>query len=449
MSTLATPQGVFTKPVPRAATSTQPSDSIFGLIVTYAILGPILFIAARGAFSIQGMSFNSRVGGLVTPETGQGSALHSAELIVCYGIMVLVMYPVINRLIETCRANWPLFLLPIWAICSTLWSSEPTRTLSFSILSLVLTVFGIYLAVRFNPRQQLQLVLLSGLVAAVVSFVLIIALPSAGIDYKNATVGAEGIYPSKNACSGITILFLLPGFFYHFPGKWGGVKRMTYIGLNLALIVAALARTGWGVLIILVLFILLLRFMHRLRPTERILVAGFTPAAIALGLWLVYANSGPILKFIGKDPTLSGRTVIWAIAPLAIVKSPIVGFGYDAFFTVRNPEAHRLALAAGDPFLGNAENGVLQMLLELGFVGMFVLSWVLVKGTVNAVRCFRSNTPNYALWYIVLIFYTLLTLVDGNKFMFPNAIEWPIFMMAYVGLENEARRIKSLGVAWT
>ena len=80
---------------------------------------------------------------------------------------------------------------------------------------------------------------------------------------------------------------------------------------------------------------------------------------------------------------------------------------------------------------------------------MFVLSWVLVKGTVNAVRCFRSNTPNYALWYIVLIFYTLLTLVDGNKFMFPNAIEWPIFMMAYVGLENEARRIKSLGVAWT
>ena len=51
--------------------------------------------------------------------------------------------------------------------------------------------------------------------------------------------------------------------------------------------------------------------------------------------------------------------------------------------------------------------------------------------------------------YIVLMFFTLLTLVDGNKFMVPNALEWPVFMMAYVGLDNEARRVKALGAAWT
>jgi exopolysaccharide production protein ExoQ len=447
MSTLAAQQGVLTRAASRAAEWARPSDSIFKLIVTYVLLGPLLFIAARGAFSVQGMGYNSKVGAALTPESGQGSALHSAELIGFYGIMLLVMYPVLKQLIPTCRKHWPLFLLPFWAILSTVWSSEPTRTLSFALLSLVLTLFGVYLAVRFNPRQQMQLFLATGLVAVLASFILVVALPGAGIDYKNVTIGAEGIYPSKNACSGITILLLLPAFFYTFPGKWGGVKRATYIGLNLALIVAALARTGWGVLIILLLFTLLLRFMHRLRPIERILVAGFTPALIALGLWLVYVNSGPILKFIGKDPTLSGRTVIWAVAPLAIVKSPIIGFGYDAFWTITNPEAHRLSIAAGDPALNNAENGILGMLLELGIVGMLALSWPLVKGVVNAFRCFRSNTPNYVLWYMVLLFFTLLSLVDGNKFMVPNAIEWPAFMMAYVGLAEEARRVKSLGAA--
>ena len=447
MSTLAAPQGVLPRTAPRAVERPGDSDSIFKLILTYVLLGPLLFIAARGAFSVQGMSYNSKVGAALTPETGQGSTLHSAELIVFYSIMLLVMYPVLKPLIRTCRKHWPLFLLPVWAIFSTAWSTEPTRTLSFATLSLVLTVFGVYLAVRFNPRQQMQLFLATGLSAVLISFILVVALPRAGIDYKNVTVGAEGIYPSKNACSGITILLLLPAFFYKFPGKWGGVKRAIYIFLNLALIVAALARTGWGVLIILLAFTLLLRFMHRLRPIERILVAGFTPALIALILWLVYVNSGPILKFIGKDPTLSGRTVIWAVAPLAIVKAPILGFGYDAFWTLANPESHRLSLAAGDPSLNNAENGVLGMLLELGAVGMFAVFWVLLQGTVNAFRCFRSNTPNYVLWYIVLLFFNLLSLVDGNKFMVPNAIEWPVFMMAYVGLAEEARRIKSLGVA--
>lgn len=50
--------------------------------------------------------------------------------------------------------------------------------------------------------------------------------------------------------------------------------------------------------------------------------------------------------------------------------------------------------------------------------------------------------------YIVLIFFRLISLVDGGKFMFPNALEWPVSMMTYVGLENEARRLKSAGAAW-
>ena len=96
--------------------------------------------------------------------------------------------------------------------------------------------------------------LLVGTVAAILSFVLIVALPRAGIDYKNVTIGAEGIYPSKNICSGITIMFLLPAFFYRFAGRWRKLKRVAYIGLHLALIIATLTRAGWGVLILLYLF---------------------------------------------------------------------------------------------------------------------------------------------------------------------------------------------------
>jgi O-antigen ligase len=204
-----------------------------------------------------------------------------------------------------------------------------------------------------------------------------------------------------------------------------------------------MARTGWIMYVAVVGFIALLNGLHRLRPLERFTVTWFLPAlGVALG-WLVYANSAPILRLLGKDPTLSGRTGIWRVVFLAIVKRPLAGFGYGAFWVANAPEATRLAVAAGDAHLNNAENGVLQLWLELGLIGVLILLFVLFRSCRNAFICYRSNTPNYAIWYMSILFITMLSLVDGNKFMLWTQLEWVMFVMADVGLANEARRVRS------
>lgn len=448
MSTLAAPQPAFIALRPEGNLEGGRARSVFGLVLTYALLVPLVFLAARGAFSFQDTGFNSAAGVTSTAGAGQGSTLHSAEILVSYSIVLLAIVPVWRRVWAECRTNAILLALPLWAICSTAWSVDRTRSLSFGVLAFILTLFGIYLPVRFTPRQQLQIFLLLGLTTTVLSFVLVAAMPSAGIDYKNSSIGIEGLYPQKNICAVTTVSFMLAAFFYKFEGLGRGLKRAGYVLLLLALVIGTTARTGWIVLLVLVLFVLLLKFLHRLRPLERVLVTLFTPLASLLSGWAVYANLDSILRFLGKDPTLSGRTTIWSVVFLSIVRRPLTGFGYSAFWTVKNPEAMRLSIAAGDPKLNNAENGVLQMCLELGLVGVAILGVVLFRSCKNALTCFGSDTPNYARWYMAIVFLTLLSLVDGGKFMLPTGIEWVMFIVADVGLANEARRVRSAQRSW-
>ena len=96
-----------------------------------------------------------------------------------------------------------------------------------------------------------------------------------------------------------------------------------------------------------------------------------------------------------------------------------------------------------DPGLSNAENGVLQIWLELGLVGVLILLATLFRTCKNAVACFRSNTPDYAIWYMSILFINMLALVDGNKFLLWTSIEWVMYIMADIGLATEARRVRA------
>ena len=452
MSTISAPMQDFAGLRP-ARTVTRPSlDSAWGLVITYVLVIPILLFATRIGLSVDLVGGNSAAvqsNLYLTPETGQGSARHSAEILLAYGIVAFAMFPVWKVMWRTVLRHPMLLALPAWAILSTNWSQDPGRTLPFAVLALVLTLFGVYLPSRFSPKQQLQVILLGGLVTTLVSYALLAVWPAAAVDHKNAGIGVQGIYPHKNICSIVTLYFLTPAFFYAFQGKLGWLKRAACIVLIAGLSIITMSRTGWIVLLLLIAFVTICKFLHRLAPVERILVTGFLPAVALLGGWLIYLYQSEILRLLGKDPSLSGRTGIWQVVFLSIVKKPLIGFGYYAFWVLSNGEVARLQAAAGDSHLSNAENGVLSLWLEVGLIGIGILFALLYRATKNAVICFRSGMPNYAIWYMSLLFLNLLALGDGDKFMLPNAIEWPFFVLAYVGLANEARRVNSGTKLWT
>jgi exopolysaccharide production protein ExoQ len=441
---------------PDFASATRPQSrgrvlgeiSAFRLVITYVLLLPLLFFAVRGNFSFEYASQNTAEMGVYGSEMianyGKGSLSHSLELVFYYGIICMAIFPFWRQVANASLQNKLSFALPLWAMLSTAWSQEPKRSIAFSTLVLVNTFFAIYLSTRFKPKQQLQIILLTGIIATLASFVVLGVMPKAGIDYKNHMIGVEGIYPHKNICGAITVLFMLPAFFYRFKGKSGGLKRALYLLVTAALVAISGSRTGWLLLAACLCFIFLVKALRRLQKIERLLVVMLVPGLVATVCWLIYMFRMQLLHLLGKNSSLSGRTEIWHAVFLSILKRPMLGFGYDAFWIGFKGEAIHLALASGAPNLANAENGVFQLWLEVGLIGVLLLLAMLFQGARNAVKCFRSDIPNYALWYMSMLFVEVMALVDGQRYMIPHSIEWTFLVLTNAGLAMEARRVQTL-----
>jgi exopolysaccharide production protein ExoQ len=119
--------------------------------------------------------------------------------------------------------------------------------------------------------------------------------------------------------------------------------------------------------------------------------------AVILAPAFILAVAAPdtFLEMIGKDPTLTGRTEIWAYAIQDIWRKPLLGWGYFGFWhPLTNPFAAEIS-AAVHWTVPNAHNGLLEFLLNVGVLGTALFAFILIRTIVLAVRCL--STPERAL----------------------------------------------------
>ncbi len=422
----------------------------WNLVEYWVLLVPMLFFAADSNLSLIVTGANTPMAGAygTLAESGPGGKIHTLLSLAFYTVITGLMLYSWRSVLRVCLQNRIAFALPALAIMSIAWSQFPGRSTLYAVFVALNTLFALYLIARFRPDQQMSLVLLTGAFAIVFSILLVVAYPKAGIDMKEAGGRPwEGLYPHKNVAAMLTLLLLFPVFSVRIPTMGMRLFRIAYVTFSLLLIAMTTSRTGWLLTACLLPIAVLLPKIRRIHTRDLLLILLGTLALSAIVVPLVFSYSAEILKLLGKDPTLTGRTIIWKAVISSAMKRPFLGFGYFAFWNGFNGEAINTALAAGDPSLGNAENGVLQLWLELGLVGVVILVLYLFRTCRNAAIAFRSDAPRYVDWYVMILLFTLLSLVDGGKFFFPHALYWMLFVMADAGLAAEARRVKTARLA--
>ena len=198
------------------------------------------------------------------------------------------------------------------------------------------------------------------------------------------------------------------------------------------------SRAAWSIEALVLLVWITFQAARRTSPRTRQLIALATPILAATAALAAVRFSWQLMHLLDREPTLSGRTAIWAQVLHAIAQRPLLGYGFDAFW--RGMQGPSMQIDTAVHFIvEHAHNGFLEICLELGLTGLilFLLSWV---------TAWRSLWP---LWRegdldriaFPLIFLILIGLYDleENTLLIYNGLFWPLYVNALAAIEFARR----------
>jgi O-antigen ligase len=293
-------------------------------------------------------------------------------------------------------------ILPLAAasfiLISVLWSVDPRQTLTQGTAYFFVVLGAIGLAEALDGDQLMDLVAWICLLCAAASVVQFSISP--GSD------GFSGIFSQKNVLGQVMAGGVLAGL--HGTRRRGG-PRLRYVCIIASCtVVAFMSKSTTSILAIFVVFWLdLLGRLYLRGGTTRIISICLTIGCVPIVIFFVM-NSDSIFELLGKETTLTGRTLFWPYVIDNISLKPLLGWGFCSFWSPRNPNALQIADAIkGDtwfPFLiPNAHNGLLEFLLEIGFVGTLFFMFLWVRNVVMALRCMNGSAAQIGLTSLLLL----------------------------------------------
>jgi exopolysaccharide production protein ExoQ len=351
-----------------------------------------------------------------------------APLVIACGLLlgskiIFQQFAKSRRLLRSTNRYLLVFLL--LASLSVLWSGFPATT-AYRLVRLYAMFFICFSfsMVSWDPQKftsTLQSTLLFLTLGSIVYYFLapVNATQESVINgmVQPELVGAwRGITSHKNTLGAIASTAVI--LFFHTLYSRTGPKLGAGVGLVCASICLINSRSStslFAALFAIALIVLILKTPGVKKPG---MVRLFT--FLLVMFFLVYslgvlnivpglsAIVEPIVAMTGKDMTFSGRTTIWAIMKDEIARHPILGTGYAAFWLGADPLSPSAIFKLRmyiDP--GEAHNGYLDVINELGSVGMLALIGYLFTYLRQAMLLLGIDRKKAAL-FIALLFAELI-----------------------------------------
>ena len=312
-----------------------------------------------------------------------------------------------------------------WAGASVLWSIEPDVTLRRAIALAATTLMGLYLASSLGGRRFAELVALTMLLLALGSYFVCLAVPKMGVSQDINAGTWRGLWYEKNEMGAMMVYASLAAVaaFLTNPRRrllWGGALVL-FIGL----IVMTRSATSFLSLLIVLGGATVFAFMRLGRAAAVAAVwLGVTGLSALAGLYMFAPNV--FYAALGKDATFTGRTEIWNAVLRAHEAEPVTGYGYAAFWGRQSDIANwiRDALQWRVP---SAHNGWLDLLIQLGLVGVAIFGAIFAISLLTAVVRHQRLGDGY--WATLFLAVYALQTMSESIILVHNNLAW-VFAVA-------------------
>lgn len=345
-----------------------------------------------------------------------------------------------TQLKECIRKRWQLFILVFLAIISLFWSHNIYITFSHLYLLICATLYGFLLSRRYRFATVLRLLAIAMAIIILSSYVSIVA----GFEWavmEDLSGAWRGIMPHKNILGSISALAFIT--FIIVAHRSPSSQRLGWWFLaSIAAILMIGSRSATALLAFVTVTVTWmaikgLALLPRQSRTYGIALGSsfFVPCGAALVLYWP-----EIAALLGRDVGLTGRLPLWISLLRIGLTEPLLGHGYGVWLdSASMTSIDKVMIIKKYPWASHAHNGLLEIWLDLGFVGLICVLLPILTLLVRSMRIIllQKKDQQYHFAFLFLVFWitnnfseSLLAKCDLYKAFF-----WVIFSWLYFSEE--------------
>jgi O-antigen ligase len=343
------------------------------------------------------------------------------------GLLVVIRSSALSLLREKIVLIYLLFFL-----LSTVWSREPSKTLIYSGMLAANIMFAYFVATRLSLTHFLHVVW------RVITFMVMAGLIGWILGYDNVRyidphlrpniLGMEpirGFFAHKVMAS----LYANIGLFLTFV-LLSGLKRLFLISMYVFFIAMTGSSTGIVIIFLFLFVYLLYRYVQLRKISIGSFFCWFAVVSLIVGMG-AYFYLGEVLLALGRDPTLTGRTLLWDWGVKAWLERFYLGWGFLGYFESNSYFSLQMNYDVFDNYeVPHFHNSYIQTLVDFGVVGAGLLLYCIGLSFSSYYRRGLFDIDGYyadAAQVILII----LVLVSSTMHLYFNYNHFATFILFY------------------
>ncbi|WP_375686959.1 O-antigen ligase family protein [Pseudooceanicola sp. LIPI14-2-Ac024] len=335
------------------------------------------------------------------------------------------------------RRSVPLLVFYLLPLLSVMWSISPALSLRRAVALLLSLLFAYAIAIRTTPTQLLRIFTIMIGILMGLSLLLMGAAPHVAFMPDEGSL--RGVFTHKNSLGWISALgVVVSGLALYIRVE--GFRRIGIVALLLSLACLVLSQSVTSLFSVFIAATFI-GFYELLKSRNGLSRFMFGLISIELGILLMIGLSSYLpllLEALGKDPTLTGRVPLWGLVDDRIAMRPLLGHGYQAFWTEANPGAWEIwgAIQWRAP---HAHNGYRDLLLSVGVVGFAVMAAILVPTIRDGVRLHcQANDMNWLFPNVIVAQILVINLTESNL-LGQTDIQWTLVTVSLIWIMTRTR----------
>jgi O-antigen ligase len=359
-----------------------------GLRTSWGLWVPTIWLLIAGSRMVSLWFEGEPAQGVSPDDLLDGSPLDRNVLLSLIVAGVVVLWFRRGKLGGVVSRNRWVFLFFAYCALSTLWSDFFFVAVKRYVKFIGDLVMVLVVVTEDDPAYALRRLLANvGFVLLPASILVIKYFPLFGRGYQNYTwlPVVTGVTTGKNQLGMICLIFGVAAVWRLSAGSNRGrfrstLAQMILLSIALWLFVEADSMTSLSCFAIssALLVATAIRPVARARWLVHLLVVFAIVTAFST---LFLGVGGDVLEAMGRDSTLTGRTGVWDLV-LTLAGNPLIGTGFDSFWL--GPRLEEMWRAYWwHP--NEAHNGYLEVFLNLGWIGVFLLVAVIVAAYRNVI----------------------------------------------------------------